>query len=254
MPTPTTIGFQRMSRTVPGTPFRVCVLGDSITAFDWYQYLAAQCAAAQVADTPDPTGNFPYKKLASPTGPHVWFNSGIAGNDCTNFLQDTIAVRVTSFQPDLIIIECGINCQQHAQTPLGAGTTGIFTVDSVCNVNHPLIISQCQAQNPLAQVVWIGPLCNGEQWPDGTNAHDTGPNSVDAKDSINASACAAASVLYFSIRTAFFAFEQIWNPSNLFGGILTADGIHPTVVPTGGAPISGQQFMANQMFPSCVFS
>lgn len=247
---------------MPGTPFRIVILGDSLTAFSWYQYLASMCAAQQVATTPDPFGNFPFKKLTTGTGPHLWINSGVAGNDCTNFLQDTIAARVTAFKPDLVIVECGINCQQHAQSPvLGPGTTGILTIDSVCQVNHPLIIAQIQAQNPLAQVVWVGPLCNGENWPLGANGADLATYGVEAKDAINAAACAGATIpiLYISFRGAngpFFTYQAANNPSHLPSNILTGlgDGIHPTIVPNAGQPLSGQQLMANVVYPFCAFS
>jgi lysophospholipase L1-like esterase len=249
--------FRRASSTVPGSDFRVVMLGDSITAgspvAQWFTYFATLVNAGLKAATPTVSASGPRLSsapAASPTSSIIWFNSGIPGNDCTNYLSDTIAVRVTAYKPDMVIVMNGVNCQQHSGTP---GTTGILTTDAQCTTNHPLIISQIQAQNPLAQLCWISALCHNENWPDGVNAFDTGPNSIDAKCAIDVAACAGASppILNIQLRTAFFAYQAINNPTHANFGILTApaDGIHPSAVNNAGQPTNGCQFISDQVMP-----
>ncbi len=246
--------FRTASATVPGSPFRVVMLGDSITfgtIAPWYSYLASAIDAGQLLATPasSPTGPRLIGRLPfAPTSSHIWFNSGIAGNDCTNYLADTIATRVTAYKPDMVIVMNGVNCQQHAVTP---GSTGIPTTDAVCTINHPLIISQIQAQNPAAQLCWVSALCHNENWPDGANTWDVGPDSIDAKCTIDAAACAAAGVLNVQLRSAFFAYQAINNPTHANFGILTgpADGVHPSYVNNSGQPTNGCQFIGDLVMP-----
>lgn len=225
--------FRRASIAVPGTPQRIVMLGDSITAFGWYNQFAQSVEAGQIAFRAGgiPPGPFP-TIVTSSTSAHIWFNSGVAGDDCITILAATIAARVTAYLPDIVIVFIGINCWQHLDA------SGHPT-DAECTTNHALILSQIKAQNPTAQVLVIGPLCKGEQWPDGANiGQDPG---INAKNAICQSTAIAAGVDFVDLRPPFFAYEAIHNPTELNFGILTSDGIHPID--------AGRLFIGTQVLP-----
>ncbi len=231
------ITFRRASATVPGSDFRVVMLGDSITAFGWYNFFASQVELGQISHAPGlpPPGPSP-SNGARPTASHIWFNSGVAGDDCITILAATIAARVTAYLPDMVIVFIGINCWQH----LDANGT---PTDGECTTNHALILSQIKAQNPAAQILVMGPLCKGENWPDGANTgQDPG---INAKNAICSATALAAGVTFVDLRPSFFAYEAINNPTHLqiLGPLTDADSIavHPNDV--------GRQFLADVVLP-----
>lgn len=224
--------LRRTSRV--GGPFRIVVLGDSLTANVWHSQLASQLAInhnAAVADAGQPG---PYKRVASATAPHLWFNSGVAGDDCTNIVGH-VDTRVAVYKPDLVILFIGVNCAQHAVS----GPT--------CTANHASILADCKAIDPTVQLLVMSPLCWGENWPDGANANDA---LMDAKAAICASTAAAAGATYVDLRAPMFAYEAINNPGHLTVlGPLTnndASGIHTNQ----GA---GVAFLRDQLLPSFTF-
>lgn len=226
---------RRQSSVVPGDLFRIVVLGDSLTNFGWFWPLSATMQTAQLA-----AGSAPPAMTTGPlqasstqnTACHRWFNSGIAGDDCTTIIANwggtpaaAIAARVALYKPDLVIDMIGINCMQHA------------IPDATCVTNHASLYAQITAQCPLAQRISLGPLCYGENWPDGANGNDA---AIALKNVIVANAAAAAGSTYVDLRPHFFAYEAINNPSHANFGILLPNGdfVHPN--PTGQAWISNE--------------
>lgn len=231
------------SATVPGSDFRIVMLGDSITAFYWYQYMAATVelnAIAAGAAYAGPTGGASITTGLVPTACHTWINSGIAGDDCSCILGDTVAARVTAHKPDAVFLFLGVNCWQHGPDgpfPAG-GRYGVLTTDAYCTTAHPQIMADMQGQIPGIPILVMGPLCDGEQWPNGANSPDPG---LDAKNAICRSATLGAASEFVDLRTPFFAYEAANNPGNLPLGILTADGIHPNA--------TGQVWVGQQVLP-----
>lgn len=224
-----------------GGPFRIVFGFDSISANVWQApktpntsvgpWFADALQALAIARLPDvPRG------LAGPTATDYfyWFNSGVAGDDCTNVVGN-VATRVNVYKPDLLIDWVGVNCVQHAVS------------DATCLANHASIIAQAKAANPDLQVIAMSPLCIGENWPDGANANDA---ALDAKAAIVKSTVQAAGGTYADLRTPMFAYEAIHNPGHLtiLGPLTNSDAsaIHPNDV--------GRAFLQTVMLPFFQFA
>lgn len=232
------ITFRRTSRI--GGLQRVVMFGDSLSAFVYYSKFAAAVEARQARATPDPGLPGPFARTdARSTCTHIWFNSGVAGDDCAILVGGAgvaanVAARVTAYQPDIVFFFIGVNCVQHSVS------------DAACLANHAAILAAIQAQNPGAQIAALGPLCIQENWPDGANPFDT---QLNAKNAIVASTALAAGATYVDLRAPFFLYESLNNPGHLaLLGPLTnndASGLHPNQ----GA---GAQFMSDNLMPYVV--
>jgi len=221
-----------------GGPFRIVFGFDSISANVWMApktpnagggpWFADMLQAAAIAALSTKYHGLPGGGPAD-TGFLAWFNSGVAGDDCTNVVGN-VGTRVNAFRPDLLIDWVGVNCVQHAVS------------DATCLANHASIITQAKAFNPDLQVIAMSPLCIGENWPDGANANDA---ALDAKAAIVKNTVEAAGGTYVDLRTPMFAYEAIHNSGHLtILGPLTnndASAIHPNDV--------GRAFLGGVMLP-----
>lgn len=220
------------------------MLGDSITANVWYNAFAAAAEAALAASgTPGPPNGGPYARVARQTNFHTWINSGVAGDDCTNLaggapatgVARSIANAVGAFSPDIVIMHLGINCVQHT------------IPDATCLTNHASILTQIKSYVPASQILVVGPLCKGENWPAGANADDA---AIAIKNGICASTALAAGVTFCDLRPAFFAYEAINNPGHLtiLGPLTNSDA--SAVHPNQG---EGVKFYLNTVLPFVVY-
>lgn len=244
-------------------------VGDSITAISWYdgQYGGGLYQAApnsfldriQTAGQALPAvvragvntgmvaivGGMPATVSPAPQNLMTTSQSGVSGNVAADILSDGVNVRVTNFNPDVVVLEIGVN-------DAGEGTDY-----SVFQAEHASIIAQILAWKPTTQILCMGIACYFEQWqlvngvPSwGIDIHDAAiigiNNAIQANVAANIANCT-----YVNLRDPCLATEVAFNspPPGLLDQIVCNGAPHPSTYLGPTAAGSGMVLWGGWAYP-----
>lgn len=230
-------------------------VGDSITAFGWYAagggfVSQVNASIASLPSTVSPGVNvgasFGIAASSAGTARNLPVNptqlsvtsSGVVGNKIADIEAD-VPGRITNFNPDVIVIEVGVN-------DVIGGTAG-----TDFSTSYASVLDQIIAWNPTRQIGCVSILCYGEQWQAGGD--HWGPNTLDAQIAdFNGRILAAANTrgaTYIDMRTPLGVWETQNNlpgpPGTATGNFTNSgDPVHPsgagqTLMGTFGVPFVG---------------
>lgn len=155
----------------------------------------------------------------------TFLNSGVSGLDTGEAIAQLPAlVHAKVFNK--IWINLGVNDTLTFQGGDATRNTA-YTTASV-----DTILDDLRGTYPTTEIVWISPVCIGENWPQGANAWDA---DLDSRCTIIEAACATYDVFYVDMRGPYFAYQSVYNTGHAaFGyspGGLTGDNVHLTAGP-----------------------
>jgi GDSL-like Lipase/Acylhydrolase family len=158
--------------------------------------------------------------------PTTWAVNGYSGTLMDTWQTNAVAIT-TGKGYTIVFVAWGVN---DASTG-GSSITNVGTyLSNGCNA--------VWAIEPGIKFVVVGPMNNGEMWPQGANAADANialvtANIKTACDTLSAS----GTITYLDPRTEWFPMIQIANPANTNGNFtLTVDNLH--LNPTGAAQVA----------------
>lgn len=185
----------------------VLFTGDSITAMNWMGVKGGLVDQinAQLAS-----------QAASPISV---VNTGVAG-DTAAVLSAQVAARITSYNPDIIVIEEGINGESETPSQMGS--------------DYASILDQIRAWSSTVPIVCVSILAYYEQWvpgppPAAIPANDVTPYNV----ALKAACDSFVNTTWQDNYGPFYVYESIHNAPapGLASGVLLKDDRHPN--PTG---------------------
>lgn len=231
---------------------KVVFVGDSITAFGWMSVsggLVDQINAAIPSRTlaisatvsgalaHAVAGNVAATLLTTtlPPIPITAVNSGIAG-DTAAVLATQVASRITDYNPNVIVIEEGINGQNVPPSQMGA--------------DYSSILSQIRAWSPTVPIVCVSILGYYEQWqsttpPTAIPVNDISPYNV----ALKAACDSFAGTTWKDNYHPFYLYESTHNTPEpgAQSGILLLDDRHPN--PTGQLQMGNWTIGSFQVLP-----
>ncbi len=243
----------------PGTT--VVFVGDSITADGWFDetlsnkggtnLLVQQLSSIQtVARVGSATGRVGSASghigaVAAVTGGGQIYaiNSGIGGNQASD-IEAAVPARITNYNPDVVVIEVGINDVRAVPVPVTA---------AAFRASYDSIIEQTQAAIPTVQIVCLSILLMREQWASAPPPAHFAGNPFDAPADIPAfnaeiqASALAHGCVYVDTRPPAALLESTLNTPEpgAIDGILTTDGIHPNA--------TGQESISDSVYPAFTF-
>jgi lysophospholipase L1-like esterase len=254
-------------RIVAGS--HVHFVGDSITAISWFNgqygggtYASApnsfidriQSATQALPAVARPSSNsgaaakivgagVAASVLPSKPGLFTVTASGVSGNKAADILSDGIPARITNFNPDVVVLEIGVN-------DAGGGTN-----PATFQTQYASIVSQVLAWKSTTQILCMGIACYYEQWQAGPawgpnifdSAIDTGINpAIQAVVTANLANCT-----YVDLRTPCLAAEVTFNSPapGITDGIVCNGAPHPSTYLTPTAAGSGMVLWGGWTFP-----
>jgi lysophospholipase L1-like esterase len=165
----------------------------------------------------------------------TWVYHSIAGVTLEDVIVNGQLDATVADASDIVLIELGVNDRFNVvhghPAPTRSYIAGIAGT----------IISTIKTPNPKCQIGWLLPLVGGgEQWnPPADDATMTG-----IVQGIQ-DACVTYNVQAIDLHTLFLAAEQILNPGQQNGGVLTFEGTHPN---WRGRPLMGRGVIDRVMF------
>lgn len=245
---------------------RIACVGDSLTdpvagnGVSWYQYLDGLLRPSYSGSSPvaGGGGSAAQSYLAGWYRGPTFVNFGHSGDTTSDILARISTVY--PLKPHGVILFAGVNNVTNGVAP---ATTSSDIGSIVANL-------RANAGSQLRWIMWVQPLCAGEQRPFGTNGFDTTPPAVDsahtlvAHDAVIRSQASALGLGYCEFRTdaagngPWLTYETANNLGNAASGVLTIDGRHLTSAPGGSNPpsagIGGGPFVAQQVLANCTVS
>lgn len=191
---------------------RIVFLGDSITAFEWF-------------DNGVPDALLPQLNATISPGSIVAINSGVAGNKIAD-IQADIAGRVIAHNPDIVVIEAGTNDVGNTELP-------------DYQASWLSVLAQIRAWKPDIPIVVLSIFLIFEQWQtfNGTprlhNFNDEGGGATKTIEAYNDAARGTLGSIsphaaWVDLRAPALAYEVANNTPEpgAPSGILTSDGVH----------------------------
>lgn len=236
---------------------RIVFVGDSITAEGWWgsstvggtglavdqinaqiPIIAAPRFATSTGGATVVSGASPATVLSVSTQAAIDpVNSGVAGNKIAN-LAAAVASRVTDYNPQIIVVQVGIN------DVVAATGTGSF------RTSYDSFLDQIRTWSSSVPIICLSVTLWGEQWASGPLRWNNGPSSHDIdlppyNTEVQAS-CTSHGGTYIDVYQAFLVAESIQNTPEpgIAEGVLTRDHIHPTA--------AGQLVMSNALMTQIV--
>lgn len=224
---------------------RFVFVGNSITAGGWFDanqsiqgganLLIQQLAPVNTSlFVNDFQGNSMQIDSASvqPVKGLVAINSGVNGNTIAD-IEDDIAGRITDYNPDVVVLEAGINDAAAIPDP---------TPTEDFRASYDNVLETVKLVLPDVQIVCVGILSDGELWGASPSPHFTGNDFDTDIETLEAQIQASAEehgAYYVSVRTPAALAESTLNAPapGAATGILTLDGVHPNA--------TGQRLMSD---------
>ena len=214
-------------------------VGDSLTAGGWYdadqpgsegvgtdllmQQLEAPVGSKYVHIPPLTSHPTPISK--SNTRALTVVNSGVGGDEISD-IEDDIPGRITDYNPDVVVIQVGINDCVISQTAL-----------ATFRASYDNVLATVKATLPNVQIVCVSLLVYRELWESSPapahfagNQFDTGALSIPNYNAQIEASAAAHGAYYVDVRAPAALADVTLNapePGEIFGGV-TGDGLHPT--------------------------
>jgi lysophospholipase L1-like esterase len=229
---------------------KVVFVGDSITAFGWMSVSGGLTDQINAALPSRMTRNYATVSgtRAVSTGtaatvslvtlaptPITVVNSGVAGQACAD-IAAAVASRITNYNPDVVVIECGINGENVPPSQMAA--------------DYASILSQVRAWSATVPIACVSILGFFEQWvpgppPASTPGNDVSPFNVALKGSCDA----VAGTTWIDNYTPFYLYESTHNTPapGASSGVLLLDDRHPN--PTGQLQMGNWDIGYFQMLP-----
>jgi hypothetical protein len=218
-----------MSFTIPSTA-HISVVGDSLFA----GYIDARDAIYK-------NGGF-CRRPQGRYGIHPPVARGYSGSSGSapapsvspTFTINALAGRaITDVSPAIMsFVDAGAT---HALIQLGVNDAAANTANGTLTT----AINKIQADlatGGINSFLWIGPFVDGEHWPSGSGSGNVCDVAIDRVDALLASLIAGygAGYDYVSWRALYNVQMPLRNPGNLFQGIFTSEGVHPTYLDQTG--------------------
>jgi hypothetical protein len=186
------------------------------------------CFRAQGRYGVHPSVSRPYSpssgSLAAPSAFPTFTVNALAGRAITD-----VSPAIMSFVDagaTHVMLQLGVN-------DAAAGTSNGTLTTAINKIQADLVTGG------ITSFLWIGPFCDGEHWPSGAGSGNVCDVAIDRIDTLLAGLIAGygAGYDYVSWRNIFNVYEPLRNPGNLFQGIFTGDGLHPSYLDQNGAMI-----------------
>lgn len=197
------------------TGSKILVVGDSLVANAWYDQ-----AQSTVGGT-----NLLVQQLLPAVVTAI--NSGVGGNQVAD-IDAAIAARITDYNPDVVIIDVGINdCRG---VPIGPTPLATF------RASYDHIITTVQATLPTVQIACVSLLLLFEKWASSPapthfsgNPLDSGAGSIDVYNGEIQASARVHGCVYIDVRAPAAIAEASQNTPEpgVASGVLTGDGLHP---------------------------
>jgi lysophospholipase L1-like esterase len=154
---------------------------------------------------------------------HIYpINSGVPGNRIAD-LDANATMRVTRYDPKLVVVEVGIN-----DIRTGVGTSAFRT-------SYDSFLGKVATGSPLPALVCLSVVAFGEQWTSGppmawSNSGESYDAIIPGYNNEIQGSCVAHGGIFVDVYGAMLTAESMQNTPapGLLQGVLTQDRVHPT--------------------------